>query len=908
MLAEYGAERTRLFPSGPDGGRDVLVDVPPGDDSLRPGLRTIQVKFMESPRDARANSTWLRGRIREEMRRWASPARKERRPSVLVFVTNASLSGTPGGGREQAEQQIRDAAADVDGWDLGSALVWDRSTVNGLLAAHGDVRRKFGGLLTPGDVLAALGRGETTMIGERRVDVEAALRTHARLDLRAGTNLNLDEVGETGRLQLSDVGIDLPLRVRDDQPLGPLALRTLLRHGDRVLRPSVRGHAAPPFHVLVGGPGQGKTTITRLLVRAYEASMLDDDENLTSPVRVAADSTLERLRGLGIPRPISRRWAFRVNLAEYADSGAPELVSWIANKVSEASPRVLPADMRAWLRDWPWLLVLDGLDEVAAPDARALVVRSIEALVESADDSDADLMIVATTRPQGYADEFGGDFQRIELAELSPQQAVEYTRTVTRARLGPDSPLALEIVDRAEAALADVSTSRLMRTPLQVMIMSLLLEQYKRPPRNRYALFSAYYDVIYGREKQKPGFLAELLADHRKDVDEIHRRVGFELQSLAEGDSDAEATLAKGEFDRIVAEQLASQGYEGDGLKEVAARMRRAATERLVLLVAKGRDGVGFELRPLQEFFAARWLVSGLDQCVLDRLAVASPSAHWRNTWLFAVGHIFEDRGYLFESVVHQLRDFDVSDDLSELTVPGARLAVEILDDDLATASPKYRKLLVKHALDVLQGVSIGAGRLGEVLAAVGEDDLVRGTITTALDRALKGTSAQQYAARTALRELADRSRIGALGTRARQMKATRYPPPPPVPGEARPEPGAALTLAEALPDETRHWPSYSPAARFARECRGVKTTAGPDGEFLVPERLTPGPAAYDVVSSPSDVQEVCTAIAAIPSWNWGAQAAAAALLMRARERITVSDRLRDICGQSTPPRSDTTH
>lgn len=33
-------------------------------------------------------------------------------------------------------------------------------------------------------------------------------------------------------------------------------------------------------------------------------------------------------------------------------------------------------DMMAWLREWPWLLILDGFDEVVALEARERVIRA----------------------------------------------------------------------------------------------------------------------------------------------------------------------------------------------------------------------------------------------------------------------------------------------------------------------------------------------------------------------------------------------------------------------------------------------------------------------------------------------------------------------------------------------------
>lgn len=101
----------------------------------------------------------------------------------------------------------------------------------------------------------------------------------------------------------------------------------------------------------------------------------------------------------------------RVDLAAYADlagGGADlPLVRYIADLISGSTGENLHSrDLRAWLRAWPWLLVLDGYDEVAAKPAREIVAAAVHTLLEQAHTDDADLLVVATTRPRGTATSF----------------------------------------------------------------------------------------------------------------------------------------------------------------------------------------------------------------------------------------------------------------------------------------------------------------------------------------------------------------------------------------------------------------------------------------------------------------------------------------------------------------------
>lgn len=78
-----------------------------------------------------------------------------------------------------------------------------------------------------------------------------------------------------------------------------------------------------------------------------------------------------------------------------------------------------------------------------------------------------------------------------------------------------------------------------METPLQVMIMSFILERFATLPSDRYRLFSRYYDAIYERELGKRNHLSRRLSEHQVDVNHIHERVSLILQSRAEMSGEA---------------------------------------------------------------------------------------------------------------------------------------------------------------------------------------------------------------------------------------------------------------------------------------------------------------------------------------------------------------------------------
>ena len=110
--------------------------------------------------------------------------------------------------------------------------------------------------------------------------------------------------------------------------------------GKNALKPSIATLPKPRHIVLTGAPGNGKTTITRFLVQAYRAAMLADASNLGDDHRAAIHGSGEKLRLLKRALPKHRRWAVRVDLAEFAKrfvaGGRQSLIAWIAGPASPA--------------------------------------------------------------------------------------------------------------------------------------------------------------------------------------------------------------------------------------------------------------------------------------------------------------------------------------------------------------------------------------------------------------------------------------------------------------------------------------------------------------------------------------------------------------------------------------------
>jgi hypothetical protein len=781
FLHAFGPGMT-VYGRGRDGGREISYDgdLPMGPEETWTGLTVVQAKYRLEPRDPADNLTWLRKEMANELKAWADPQSERRRkgrfPDNLIFATNVSLSSAAGGGIDTATADLKRLAAE-HGVPLKAWRVWPAQQITSLLDTARSVRLAFGGHLTPGDVLGQI--AERLDLNDE--DLTQALTAHVIKDMLQARWVALDAVGsdDDDRVPLGNVAVDLPaLALTTTAGVSDLttttALQWLVHHADAVHK--YRPGGEEPHVLVMGGPGQGKTTITGLLAQLYRVALLTGSSALTSEAaRLHADLS-RQLPDTGFPTPRNRRWPIRVDLAAFAESIAgqsdPSLLQYLAKRIDAGSPHDIgAAELNRWLARYPWLLILDGLDEVASLAVRAQVVRAISEFLVDAGSAAADVIVVATTRPQGYAGELDvQDFAPLQLSDLTTEQALAYADRLAMFR-HPDNPdMRAHVHDRLSEASQTAMTGRMMHTPLQVTIMCRLLERRQRVPQERYALFDAYFDAIYNREINKKGHIAALLEERRPDVEWVHERVALTCQVDAENIDGSIAAIPRTQLRELALQRLLGEGLDQQEAETIAGRIAEAALHRLVLLVPHGAgDSVGFEIRSLQEFLAARALTAAGDSQVIERLEGLVPSAHWRNTWLFAAGHVFHTRAYLRDSLLTLLREVDLSDDLMHFAAPGTELAIDLVLEGLAARSPEKNRTLVRHALEELQQApGLNWPLLAEMLLLVEDDPLTRTTTARATEAAL----AQQGGPRAVALLLCDwwRRRTGPLPAIARQL------------------------------------------------------------------------------------------------------------------------------------------
>lgn len=478
--------------------------------------------------------------------------------------------------------------------------------------------------------------------------------------------------------------------------------------------------------LLIGGPGQGKSTLGQLACQLHRAALIRPaSSDLTSTQRDLVNTFIPVNNGkkadaesspAGLPNrpllplqitlPDFAEWAARFHSVSSKEK-TPSLLLFLADLPSAKAVGLDASKLFDLICVLPSLLVLDGFDEVGATQDRMRIVHAARELLTALSKRSASSQILATTRPQGYADELsqaGVKFQKVFLAPLLKEEALKYAAKLIKAKISGADQQAKALRQIHEAAV-EPATERLLTTPLQVTILTALVQQLGRAPRERWNLFCRYFAYTFDREIERNTYASALLAEHRAHIERIHARVALLLQVEAERDGGASARMTKERLEEVISEVLAEDDVAKNQRQELIRDIASAAENRLVFLVEPEPGKFGFEIRSLQEFMAAWALTSGRDTEVEARLHQVAKAPMFRNVALFIASRLFSEgsplRDILADRICGSL-DEDTADDLSRLSRFGALLALETLEEGAALSQPKRARALMGRAVALL--------------------------------------------------------------------------------------------------------------------------------------------------------------------------------------------------------------
>ena len=442
------------------------------------------------------------------------------------------------------------------------------------------------------------------------------------------------------------VDLDIGLVLDDDETFPPLPGRFIPRTAIDLMDSNsglYRRHRKPhsalhlllddnlaiPRILLEGGPGQGKSTITQMAAQIYREKFLETRES------ESRDSEWHRLCKLRIPIRLELR-----DFAHWIDQNSDgTLEQYIASNLRHDSggATVLVEDFHRLLQHSSIILLLDGLDEIGKDDIRDQVLDAAMAAVTRFEKSlKTDVRVCLTTRPpalHGRRSKLEG-FVRVVLVPMEPERIDDYVERWLHAQISNDEERN-RIRSSFNGRRQDSHVEALARNPMQLSVLLQFIQlKGEAFPDRRAELYRDYFQIVIDRDVEKSPELRE----DRDLVEGLHSYLGFRLHGTAEIERGGRA------LKRDVIVDLAGHWLEREGhTKDLAAKYFALGEERFGLIVALSGEGhetaYGFEVQPIQEYFAAAYisnrLTNGKAHDVFEWLIYRD---YWREVALFLAG------------------------------------------------------------------------------------------------------------------------------------------------------------------------------------------------------------------------------------------------------------------------------
>ncbi len=379
--------------------------------------------------------------------------------------------------------------------------------------------------------------------------------------------------------------------------------------------------------ILEGGPGQGKSTITQMVVQIYRQQLLgrddmDPEKRWIPPQKVRLPFRIE-LRRLA-------EW-----LSSNPNNSVEEYLTTMIKQDSGGSV-ITVNDIHSIVEQSPVLLIFDGLDEIGSDKLRDDVLRAIIECIKRFENLLTDLRVIVTTRPPALAGrgEVLIDFERLLLAPMEKHRIEEYLTRWLSVQV-PEKEEKIRIRESFERRQAESHVEALAKNPMQLSVLLQFIRlKGEAFPDRRAELYRDYFQIVIDRDVEKTPELRE----NRDVIQALHEFIGYKIHALTEVNQ-ADRTLERKRLLEMVKEWLILIGHE----PEMAQRFFKLGEERFGLIVASKGEGeetrYGYAVQPIQEYFAAAFINN---QILPDKPhAVFEAMIHrpyWKEVALFLAG------------------------------------------------------------------------------------------------------------------------------------------------------------------------------------------------------------------------------------------------------------------------------
>ncbi|MGW1741258.1 hypothetical protein ACWCPQ_20915 [Nocardia sp. NPDC001965] len=426
-----------------------------------------------------------------------------------------------------------------------------------------------------------------------------------------------------------------------------------------LLHPDWRGNA-----LLVGGPGQGKSTLLQYVCQFHRARLLarqeytGEDQKLGQLTKVHRVPIRLDLRKYALWASRHQRNASTKSSKRKGKRGRTEALRWptieeyVALEIARNSGgRAFSVeDLGLLISTRPALVAFDGLDEVANLVYREEVSSQIvDTQLRLAVDA-VDLVALVATRPGGTTSALwsSSEFPRLNLQRLTHGLRVQYLQ-----RWAKVAKLSLGAADKLQRTFMENQNvphiRELASYPMQLAILLHLLHRRQLLPQRRTELYGEYLKTFLDREQSEEK--EPLLAEERQVIEDIHGYIGWYIQTQAEEGRSA------GSIKREDLKALLRKHLDGrDDGQKLAEDLFSAFTTRVLCLVERDPGSFQFEVQSLREYFAAVYIFDEVDRNSRDDCLVALlRRPYWSNVCRFLVGKYSKGEMRGMRSVLQEL-------------------------------------------------------------------------------------------------------------------------------------------------------------------------------------------------------------------------------------------------------------
>ncbi|WP_433616783.1 NACHT domain-containing protein [Dactylosporangium sp. CA-139114] len=627
----------QCFPVGQkDGGRDAVQ---------HDGERRVIFQVKWSKTRIRTPVTWLDNAIKEE----ADNIRRLVAAGADAYYLMTCVAGTATPKRGTMDKLDERLAAHSKAFGIPMTCWWQADLDARVDLAPDELKWSYADMLAGHDLVRYMIEGDRRRSRDKDIfellmkvistqwsDDSKIKFKQVDLDTQSLANLFIDV--EAKRLSRPSVAAGLkPANVPTGEMPGPLDRVDLRGAAAYLLR------ATQPLTLVIGEPGQGKSTLGQYVCQVHRAVYLEETAFLAAqptrlttrearlPIRVDLRDYVDWMEG-GEPLSDHGGPAFDRARKPRKDVALDSFLAYLLHKRS--GDRTVTVEMVQDVLDrFPMLVVLDGLDEVGQVRNRARIVTEIDDFASRLGRGAVMPQLIVTTRPNasGLPEPSHERFETISLVRLSPTLRTAYLRKwadVHNVR-GRDRRALQTIFDHRSA---EAHIAQLADNPMQLSILLYLIHaRGDSLPSARTALYRSYMEIFLDRESKDP-----LVRRHRSDLEEITAYLGWHVQCLAES-AGSDGRLPTKTIKRLINDYL----YVQEKDNSIVDDLFTAVTDRVWALTSKVQGTFEFDVQPVREYFAATYLYKFAGGAAIPRDKVLQElitRPYWLNTCRFYAG------------------------------------------------------------------------------------------------------------------------------------------------------------------------------------------------------------------------------------------------------------------------------